>query len=65
MAQVLTWSNQSEPDQFSTPDFGSNEAFLAGVPVMTSNIGGMAELVENGVNGLHVQMGNVADLARQ
>ena len=65
MAQVLTRSNQSEPDQFSTPDFGSNEAFLAGVPVITSNIGGMAELVEDGVNGLHFQMGNAADLARQ
>ena len=42
-----------------------HEAFLAGVPVITSNIGGMAELVEDGVNGLHFQMGNAADLARQ
>ena len=33
--------------------------------MITSNIGGMAELVENGVNGLHFQMGNVADLPRQ
>jgi len=65
VAQELTWSNQSKPDRFSTPDFGSNEAFLAGVPVITSNIGGMAELVEDGVNGLHFQMGNAADLARQ
>ncbi len=42
-----------------------HEAFLAGVPVITSNIGGMAELVEDGVNGLHFQMGNAADLTRQ
>jgi len=27
------------------------EAFLAGIPVITSDIGGMAELVENGVDG--------------
>ncbi len=42
-----------------------HEAFLAGVPVITSNVGGMAELVEDGVNGLHFQMGNVEDLTRQ
>ncbi len=42
-----------------------HEAFLAGVPVITSNIGGMAELVEDGVNGLHFQMGSAGDLARQ
>jgi len=42
-----------------------HEAFLAGVPVITSNIGGMAELVEDGANGLHFQMGNAADLTRQ
>lgn len=29
-----------------------HEAFMAGVPVITSNIGGMADLVTDGVNGL-------------
>ena len=32
---------------------------------MTFHIGGLAELVEDGVNGLHFQMGNATDLARQ
>ena len=39
-----------------------HEAFLAGVPVITSNVGGMAELIQNGVNGLHFEMGNSGDL---
>jgi len=34
------------------------EAFLAGIPVITSNIGGMAELVENGVNGFTFKVGD-------
>lgn len=42
-----------------------HEAFLAGVPVITSNIGGMAELVNHEVNGLHFHVGNAKDLARQ
>lgn len=42
-----------------------HEAFLAGVPVITANIGGMAELVNDEVNGLHFQVGNPEDLARQ
>ena len=39
------------------------EAFLAGVPVITANIGGMAELVKDGVNGLLFEVGNAEDLA--
>jgi glycosyltransferase involved in cell wall biosynthesis len=42
-----------------------HEAFLAGVPVMTANIGGMAELVQDGVNGLLFEVDNVQDLARR
>jgi len=42
-----------------------HEAFLAGVPVLTADRGGMAELVEDGVHGLHFEMGNAADLARK
>jgi glycosyltransferase involved in cell wall biosynthesis len=41
------------------------EAFLAGVPVITSNIGGMAELVQHGVNGLLFRVGDHEDLAAQ
>ncbi len=39
-----------------------HEAFLAGVPVITANIGGMAELVKDGENGLLFQVDNVQDL---
>lgn len=39
-----------------------HEAFLAGVPVLTSNIGGMAELVAEGRGGMRFAVGDVADL---
>lgn len=41
------------------------EAQAAGVPVIASNLGGMAELVQHGVNGLLFEAGNNRDLARQ
>ncbi|KXS44109.1 MAG: Glycosyl transferase group 1 [Methanolobus sp. T82-4] len=34
------------------------EAFMAGIPVITSDIGGMAELVENGIDGFTFDTGN-------
>jgi glycosyltransferase involved in cell wall biosynthesis len=40
------------------------EAFRAGRPVICSNIGGMAEKVRDGVDGLHFAAGSPADLAR-
>lgn len=42
-----------------------HEAFMFGVPVITSNIGGMAELVEDGRTGLHFEVGNAEDLRRK
>lgn len=39
-----------------------HEAFLAGVPVIASRIGGMPELVRHGQNGLLFETGNPADL---
>lgn len=39
-----------------------HEAFLAKTPVITSGIGGMAELVQDGVNGLLFRTGSVRDL---
>ena len=41
-----------------------HEAFAAGVPVICSNIGGMAELVTDGVDGLHFPVGEAAALRR-
>jgi glycosyltransferase involved in cell wall biosynthesis len=40
-----------------------HEAFMASVPVITSNIGGMKELVNDGENGLLFQVGDSIDLA--
>ena len=42
-----------------------HEAFLAKIPVITSNIGGMAELVQHEVNGLLFEVGNIDDLKKQ
>ena len=39
-----------------------HEAFIAGVPVICSDRGGMAELIDDGRNGLHFRMGDAADL---
>jgi len=38
------------------------EAFIAGVPVITADAGGMAELVRDEVNGLRFRRGDVEDL---
>jgi GT2 family glycosyltransferase/glycosyltransferase involved in cell wall biosynthesis len=40
------------------------EAFLAGVPVVASRIGGIPEVVEEGTSGLLFEAGNSGDLAR-
>ena len=40
------------------------EAFLAGMPVITSDIGGMAELVSDGINGYTFKTGDAQDLTR-
>ena len=39
------------------------EAFACGKPVITSRLGSMAEIVEDGVTGLHFEAGNPIDLA--
>lgn len=41
------------------------EAHAAGKPVITAALGGMAELVNDGVDGLHFRADDAADLARQ
>ena len=42
-----------------------HEAFLTRTPVVASGIGGMAEFVRDGVDGLHFAAGNDADLAQK
>ncbi|MHA1756842.1 MAG: glycosyltransferase family 4 protein [Promethearchaeota archaeon] len=42
-----------------------HEAFLANIPVITSNAGGMAELIENRKNGLLFKLGDVQDLTNK
>lgn len=39
------------------------EAFCQGLPVITSRLGSMAEIVEDGVTGLHFTPGDAVDLA--
>ena len=39
------------------------EAFACGLPVIASKLGSMAEIVEDGVTGLHFEPGNPVDLA--
>jgi len=41
------------------------EAFAHHTPVIVGDVGGMAELVEDGVSGLHFRRGDVEDLTRQ
>ena len=42
-----------------------HEAFMSGVPVIASDIGGMAELVKHGVSGLSFRVGDSEDLHRK
>ena len=39
------------------------EAFACGLPVIASKLGSMAEIVEDGVTGLHFEPGNPVDFA--
>ena len=41
------------------------EAFAHGLPVIASRLGSMAEIVEDGVTGLHFEAGNSKDLAEK
>ncbi|MBV6623407.1 MAG: glycosyltransferase [Rivularia sp. (in: Bacteria)] len=41
------------------------EAFASGLPVLASNIGSMAEIIEDGVTGLHFKMGDSTSLVEK
>ena len=40
-------------------------AFSQGLPVVASRLGGMAEIVEDGITGLHFEAGNAEDLSEK
>jgi glycosyltransferase involved in cell wall biosynthesis len=50
---------------FENSPLSIHEAFMAGLPVITGNRGGMAELVEHGTSGLLFEIGDAGDLRRQ
>lgn len=49
---------------YENSPFTIQEAFQSGTPVITSNVGGMAELVRDGIDGLHFRIGDAVDLRR-
>lgn len=50
---------------YETYSFVVHEALASEIPVITSNLGGMAEQIENGVNGFTFQAGDYSDLKIQ
>lgn len=64
------YSTLSQYDCLILPSFREGypgiiiEAFSVGVPVIATNIGGIPEIVENGVNGILIEPKNVEDLTR-
>ena len=59
-ARFLVWPSGGYYETFGLV---AVEAFACGVPVIASKIGVMAEIVQDGVTGLHFEPGNAADLA--
>jgi glycosyltransferase involved in cell wall biosynthesis len=59
-SQMLVFPSQS-PEIFG---LGIIEAMAAGCPVMVSNLGGPAELFDDGVEGLLFEPGNAAELSQ-
>lgn len=70
-SQAKVREYMQETDVFMLPSFAEGvpvslmEALAAGVPVVTTQIAGVSELVENGVSGYLVPPGNAALLAER
>jgi glycosyltransferase involved in cell wall biosynthesis len=59
-ARMLVWPSEGLYESFGLVAI---EAFACGIPVIASNAGAMAEVVRDGVTGLHFKSGDPADLA--
>jgi glycosyltransferase involved in cell wall biosynthesis len=64
--QVALWLRSADlavhPSRFEAFGIAALEALATGLPVIASDVGGLRDLVEDGVNGLRVPSGNVAAL---
>jgi glycosyltransferase involved in cell wall biosynthesis len=61
-ARFLVWPSEGYYETFGLVAI---EAFAYGVPIIASRVGVMAELVQEGVTGLHFVAGDPADLAEK
>lgn len=61
-ARFLVWPSEGLYETFGMV---AVEAFACGVPVITSNLGAMAEIVRDGRAGLHFRSGDPKDLAQK
>ena len=61
-ARFLVWPSEGFNETFGLVAI---EAFACGVPVVSSNVGAMGEIVQDGITGLHFRAGDSADLANK
>jgi glycosyltransferase involved in cell wall biosynthesis len=61
-ARFLVWPSEGFNETFGLVAI---EAFACGVPVVSSNVGAMGEIVRDGITGLHFRAGDSADLANK
>ncbi len=50
---------------YETFGLAAADAMAHGLPVIASNIGGLAEIIDDGVNGLHFRVGDVDDMCQK
>lgn len=50
---------------YETFGLAAADAMAHGLPVIASNLGGLAEIIDDGVNGLHFRVGDVDDMCQK